>query len=68
MYLLMEHNLVTTDHHFALARIMPDQEMRESFLEYVERQILKVGNYTLTNTNHDRGELGERDFSMREVS
>ena len=42
---------------FALARLMPDQEMREAFLEYVERQILKVGNYTLTNTNHDRGKV-----------
>jgi len=51
---------------FALARLMPDQEMREAFLEYVEREILKVGNFTLTNSNHDRGELGERDISLRE--
>ena len=52
---------------FALARIMPDQEMREAFLEYVERQILKVGEYTLTNSNHDRGELGERDVSLTDA-
>ena len=42
---------------FALARLLPNPEMKKLFLQYAEEKIKRFGNYSLVDQSADRGEL-----------